>query len=247
VLSALSRFDETPGELVVELTERGYVSHGDVAAVATMEAEAKLLELLPRTHDDPVSMDAMVAGDPDLSRRTLQRILPALIERGLVKQEGTGRRGDPFRFRRSDAAFHSAPPTVGVRPESNTATRETPELVSAPTPTLGGAGSNRPGTVPGNVVFIEDRRAPWEDEPEVVSSDDEPVADLPLVADLAAGCIEPDTCAELGACGEGGAPVCGPAAGPEVGPAVQPTLDVDRAPWSFDRVGDPGGRGRVAS
>lgn len=31
VINALSRYDETPDQLVVELTEGGYVSHGDKA------------------------------------------------------------------------------------------------------------------------------------------------------------------------------------------------------------------------
>ena len=120
---------------------------------------------------------------------------------------------------------------------------------SSQTPILGG-DELVDGSLPANVILIEDRRPPWEDEPEVVASSEvevEVVAsfgaeagrDFGLVADLAAGCIEPDTCGEIGACGEDGAAVCGP--------AVQPTLELPRAPWAFDQVGDPAGRGRVAS
>ena len=52
-LHALSRFDETPDVLVIELTHEGYVSLGTKAAVAEAEAREAILEDPPTTRRKP--------------------------------------------------------------------------------------------------------------------------------------------------------------------------------------------------
>lgn len=46
-IDALSRFDETPGSLIIERTATGYVSLGSLAEMAEAEAEAALLDVMP--------------------------------------------------------------------------------------------------------------------------------------------------------------------------------------------------------
>jgi hypothetical protein len=43
-IQALSRFDETPGRLIVELTKDGYVSHGSESSCAKEGAKQAILE-----------------------------------------------------------------------------------------------------------------------------------------------------------------------------------------------------------
>ena len=47
IISAISRFDGVPEELVVELTELGYLSRGTETDVAVVDAAAAMLELMP--------------------------------------------------------------------------------------------------------------------------------------------------------------------------------------------------------
>jgi hypothetical protein len=98
VLHTLSRFDETPGELVVELTHDGYVALGDRAAVALSDARDWLLRDLPRSPEDALSMTEIGALLRGLSATTIERAREALLIQGDVLRRGLGRKGDPFRY-----------------------------------------------------------------------------------------------------------------------------------------------------
>jgi len=129
-LAALSRFEETPAETVIELTDAGYVALGSGRSVAITEARMAILEALG-------SGDALTIADlveaTHQSRRSVQDALGQLVDDRLVVREGAGKRGDPLRFRQ----FVSG------------------SLVSAP-PIRGGAETE---TDPeGNVVLLEARR-----------------------------------------------------------------------------------------
>src|SRR5918994_736063 len=52
VIESLSRFDETPDKLVVELTDDGYRSLGDASAFAEREAISAIVELLPAKEEN---------------------------------------------------------------------------------------------------------------------------------------------------------------------------------------------------
>jgi hypothetical protein len=113
VLHALSRFDETPGELVVELGEEGYVALGDEAAVALSDARSRLLSDLPHSPEDALSMTELIKSFKDLSATTIERARDMLISQGDVLRVGKGKKGDPFRYwapvPEADDRFHSAP------------------------------------------------------------------------------------------------------------------------------------------
>lgn len=55
VLSALSRFDETPDRVVIDLTPDGYVSLGDVRQAVSVSVRQTILEHLPAEVTDPVT------------------------------------------------------------------------------------------------------------------------------------------------------------------------------------------------
>lgn len=55
IIESLSRFDETPSKLVIELTDDGYRSLGDATAFAEKEAVSAILELLPSKEENAMT------------------------------------------------------------------------------------------------------------------------------------------------------------------------------------------------
>ncbi len=100
VLHAVSRFDETPAQLVVEWTGRTYEARGTETNVATQAARAALLEEAPDEPELAVPLDAILARRPGVSKPTLKREARRLLEAGGLKTVGGGRRGDPLRYYR---------------------------------------------------------------------------------------------------------------------------------------------------
>jgi hypothetical protein len=96
-IHALSRFDETPDVLGVELCEDGYKALGDSAAVAESEAREAILEAAPTSEAAAVNLTMllMVTG---LGRTTAQKAIEALLEAGKLRQVGEGVKGSPYRY-----------------------------------------------------------------------------------------------------------------------------------------------------
>lgn len=95
-LAALSRFEETPAELVIELTAEGYVALGSAEAVALAEAKEAVLEVLG---GEALTTEELVKGT-ELKRTTVQAAIAELVAGEQIGREGAGKRGDPYRFRR---------------------------------------------------------------------------------------------------------------------------------------------------
>lgn len=103
-IDALSRFDETPGELMIALNEdgNGYEVLGDTSAVALQMATDKVLNELPSNAEDAITLEDL-RGLTGGTRSTLQLALSGLEAAGLVGKEGEGRKGSPHRFYRNSA------------------------------------------------------------------------------------------------------------------------------------------------
>jgi len=101
-LVALSRFDETPRQLVVELNAEGtdYLAHGSFAEeefASHWQLLADLLRLAPRK----LTRAEIRAVWPNAERpvsTTLYRWLRRAVELGLLRQDGHGHRDQPFRY-----------------------------------------------------------------------------------------------------------------------------------------------------
>jgi hypothetical protein len=100
VIRSLSRFDETPLELMVELTDEGYVAHGDVHAHSLALATDAAKNALREAKGVAMTLDELVKAcdAQDVKRATMQRALDALQRQFVVKQQGAGKKGDPYSY-----------------------------------------------------------------------------------------------------------------------------------------------------
>ncbi|MEK6720535.1 MAG: AAA family ATPase [Chloroflexota bacterium] len=106
-LSALSRFDETPAELVIELTDSGYVALGDQTEIAFAVARQAILDVVPEPPANGISegeIIRLVGGAKSTVGAALRSLLGVEVQR-----DGEGRRGAPFVYTRvqSDSGFDS--------------------------------------------------------------------------------------------------------------------------------------------
>jgi hypothetical protein len=108
-LSALSRFDETPEEVLVELIDDGFVLLGEEAAIAAGEARQEVLGLL----DGAALTEAELKTAAASKTTTLDVALRALVAEGRVVRTGAGRRGDPFRYALSPTVVPDVSPYGG--------------------------------------------------------------------------------------------------------------------------------------
>jgi hypothetical protein len=101
-LIGLSRFNDTPRELVIELNAEGtdYLARGSFAD-EEFAAHWRLLESLLSQVESKLSREEILAGWPAEDRpdpSTLYRWLRRAVERGLLRQDGLGKCKDPFRY-----------------------------------------------------------------------------------------------------------------------------------------------------
>jgi hypothetical protein len=114
IIESLSRFDETPSKLVIELTNDGYKSLGDATAFAEQEAMSTIVELLPTKEGN-----AMTSGDvldklkeQDIKRTVATDALAKLTNSGGIRRMGVGKKGNPYRYYK--------PPLDGEKDSSET-------------------------------------------------------------------------------------------------------------------------------
>ena len=96
-IHALSRFNETPPKLVIELTDHGYLALGEPHAVEAPKAEEAILAIAPQTEGDAVAQDDLIKAS-EVKRSTGQRAIRRLIQDEKLDRVGSGKRGDPYRF-----------------------------------------------------------------------------------------------------------------------------------------------------
>lgn len=96
-IHAIGRFDDTPEELVIDLTPTGYVPLGTFANVAEAEAEKVLLSAAPRTEEEAASVEELIKGT-EVARATAHRVVKSLCNRDKLFGVGKGKKGDPFRY-----------------------------------------------------------------------------------------------------------------------------------------------------
>jgi hypothetical protein len=101
LLTGWGRWDETPGELVVQLTEDGYVAAGGDRHQCALDAlDRALTEMLPNEPPGWTTEEIMDSwpGETQPRRNNLFEALRVAVGAGRLRREGGGRRGDPFRY-----------------------------------------------------------------------------------------------------------------------------------------------------
>jgi hypothetical protein len=121
VLQALSRFDETPSELVIELDDGEYVALGTSEEVRARAARQAVLDELPVSAEDAIEAKVIVEAlqETKIKRTSIYKILAEMAAAGAVSVLGAGKKNDPHRYWRSQQIDSSAPPVVAD--ESNEA------------------------------------------------------------------------------------------------------------------------------
>ena len=94
-MSALSRFDEAPAEVLIELTSAGYVVVGSEQGLARQVARSAVLDHLPA--DGGMTREELMARTA-LGKTAIGGALNDLVSEGLASRMGTGVKGDPYRF-----------------------------------------------------------------------------------------------------------------------------------------------------
>ncbi len=97
VIQAISRFDDVPDEVVVELVDGTFVSLGRAADVAAREAEDIILAAAPSSEQEAMTVDDLVEG-ASVRRSTAQRAVKGLLESGKLTRTCSGKRGNAFRY-----------------------------------------------------------------------------------------------------------------------------------------------------
>ncbi len=101
VLKYLGRFDCFPSELVIELTENGYIPLGSPDVARVDDLEKALLQVLPDGEAEAVKIDDLMADLKDgrkVSRPTLKKALGNLVRQGRVQVTGDGVKGNPEKY-----------------------------------------------------------------------------------------------------------------------------------------------------
>ncbi len=147
VIHAVSRYDDVPAELYIELTDDGYVVLGSGSDVAHRKARDYLLDNAPGTEEKAAIINDLRNGG-GFGRTVAQKAINELVTDRLLNWVGSGKKGDPFRFWRPEklsAAFkdeeaaerkHAPKRSSGADPEPAM------EKVSAGTSTLYSGGKN---------------------------------------------------------------------------------------------------------
>jgi hypothetical protein len=113
VIMALSRFSETPDELVIELTDQGYVVTDTLDETEGPSVASRVTEFLASV-DEAQTIEEMLT-QIGCARTTLQKALDQLEGEGQVARSGAGVRGDPYRFVAQGPTTAARPPAAGPR------------------------------------------------------------------------------------------------------------------------------------
>lgn len=97
VIQALSRFSETPSELLVELTETGYLALGEPHEAAVREAKNSIIETAPESETEAMTLRE-ITESAKVHRSTAQRAVEELLREKALERVGGGKRGSPYRY-----------------------------------------------------------------------------------------------------------------------------------------------------
>jgi hypothetical protein len=92
-IRAIGRYDDTPREMVIELTDEGYRRLGTPAETSAQEQAAMLLRLMDDQPRSPETLASSVGIPVTRVKQLLRRLYPENVRR-----QGTGTRGNPYTY-----------------------------------------------------------------------------------------------------------------------------------------------------
>jgi hypothetical protein len=98
VINAVSRLDDVPASLVIELCSEGYRSCGTTERPSADAAKDLVLSILPASETTAISLEQILATATSESRTTIQRVLGELKDKEQIIEVGKGVKGDPHRY-----------------------------------------------------------------------------------------------------------------------------------------------------
>jgi hypothetical protein len=116
LIQSLSRFSETPNDLLIELTDSGYIALGEQHETALKDAKNSIFAIAPQIETEAKDSKELAAST-ELSRPTAQRAIEELFRDGMLSRIGKGRKGDPFRYFIPENRFYS---TSHIEEQKNT-------------------------------------------------------------------------------------------------------------------------------
>jgi hypothetical protein len=99
-LQAVSRYDDTPAKVGVELTANGYQVL-DTSELALQEAKAAIIASASTTESEAMDLEAFCSS-AGITRSSAQRATDDLQKEGKLKKVGAGKKGSPFRYFRTE-------------------------------------------------------------------------------------------------------------------------------------------------
>jgi hypothetical protein len=129
VVESISRYDDVPPKLYIELGPDGYTVLGEEGDIANQKARAYLLESAPTSEGDAESVDELAKG-AGVGKTALRDATAGLVGESLLHRTGAGKRGDAYRYWR--AVIDSSAYRVTVADGRNSDTKSTPSEPGAP-------------------------------------------------------------------------------------------------------------------
>ncbi len=98
-IHALSRFDETPGELAIQLTDDGFVAIGAVGNTSQTRARDLIVGLLKKAASKEWTAEEIIeALHGQVGKTTVRDVLGEMVREGLIEQIGAGVKNAPRRY-----------------------------------------------------------------------------------------------------------------------------------------------------
>jgi hypothetical protein len=96
-LQSLSRFSETPADLLIDMAVGGYVALGKPDETAVKDAKNSIIGIAPQTEVEAMNLKDLTT-KAGVSRQTAQRAVDELVQEGTLARIGKGKRGNAFRY-----------------------------------------------------------------------------------------------------------------------------------------------------
>lgn len=97
-LTAFSRYDETPRDVLVELRDEGYRLLGTTADVKKKAVKLRAIAAMPGEPPGKTQAEIREDMEPSPSPGMLSEALKEAEDKGLAERSGAGRKGDPYRY-----------------------------------------------------------------------------------------------------------------------------------------------------